>query len=157
MSERADLRNIFVDANVLIAGADSRSGASHAVLVLAEIGLFRLVTCRQVLEEAERNLRKKLPRALPNFAAQMSLLSLDIAPVPADEEVHRWLGIIEAKDAPILAAAVLARPDRFLTLNTRDFTPEVAAATGLRIQTPGEFIQEIRSLISGSLLPPTDR
>jgi len=62
------------------------------------------------------------------------------------------VNIIEAKDAPILAAAFLARPDRFLTLNTRDFMPDVAAATGLIIQTPGEFIQELRFLISRGML-----
>ncbi len=153
MSEQTGLRKVFVDANVLIAGADSRSGASHAVLVLAEIGLFQLATCRQVLDEAERNLRKKLPRALPNFALQMSLLPLHIVPVPSPDEVRRWAVIIEPKDAPILAAAVSARPDRLLTLNIRDFTPQVAAATGLIIQTPGEFIQEIRSMISAGLPP----
>ena len=153
MSEQTGLRKVFVDANVLIAGADSRSGASHAVLVLAEIGLFQLATCRQVLDEAERNLRKKLPRALPNFALQMSLLPLHIVPVPSPDEVRRWAVIIEPKDAPILAAAVSARPDRLLTLNIRDFTPQVAAATGLIIQTSGEFIQEIRSMISAGLPP----
>ncbi len=148
----ASLRKIFVDANVLIAGADSRSGASHAVLALAEVGLFKLVTCRQVLDEAERNLRKKLPRALPNFTVQMAQLSLEVTPVPEEEAIRQWVNIIEAKDAPILAAAFLARPDRFLTLNTRDFTPDVAAATGLIIQTPGEFIQELRFLISRGML-----
>lgn len=148
----ASLRKIFVDANVLIAGADSRSGASHAVLALAEVGLFKLVTCRQVLDEAERNLRKKLPRALPNFTVQMAQLSLEVTPVPEEEAIRQWVNIIEAKDAPILAAAFLARPDRFLTLNTRDFTPDVAVATGLIIQTPGEFIQELRFLISRGML-----
>ena len=145
------LRRIFVDANVLIAGADSRSGASHAVLVLAEIGLFRLVTCPQVLDEAERNLRKKLPRALPNFVEQMARLSLEIVSMPEDEVIQEWIGVIEPKDAPILASAVLARPNRFLTLNTRDFTPDVAEASGLVIQTPGEFIRELRSLIASGL------
>ncbi len=72
----ASLRKIFVDANVLVAGADSRSGASHAVLALAEVGLFKLVTC----------------------------------------------------------------------------TPDVAAATGLIIQMPGEVIQELLLLISRGML-----
>jgi predicted nucleic acid-binding protein len=58
---RVKMRRLFVDANILIAGADSRSGASNAVLQLAEVGLFHLAVCRQVLDEAERNLRKKLP------------------------------------------------------------------------------------------------
>ena len=56
------MRRIFADANVLIAGADSRSGASNALLRLAEVGIFRLVVSRQVLDEAERNVREKLPR-----------------------------------------------------------------------------------------------
>jgi predicted nucleic acid-binding protein len=138
---------IFVDANVLIAGADSRTGAGNAVLQMAEIGLYRLVVSRQVLAETERNLREKLPRALPNFATQMSRLTLEIVPDPPPTETAKWVGIIEAKDAPILAAAVLAKVDRFLTLNTKDFTPEVAAQSGLLIQTPGELIVNIRAIV----------
>ena len=138
---------IFADANILIAGADSRSGASRAVLLMAEIGLFRLVVSRQVLDEAERNLRVKLPRALPNFAEQMAHLNLEILADPSLEESARWETIIEAKDAPILAAAVGANVDRILSLNTKDFTPEVAEACGIPIQTPAQFIENIREII----------
>lgn len=147
----AAVRRIFADANVLIAGADSRTGASNAVLLMAEIGLFHLVVSRLVLDEVERNLRKKLPRALPNFAQQMVQVQLEIVPEPSVAEVQRWAEIIEAKDAPILAAAVSARVDRFLTLNSKDFTLEVAAQSGLRILSPGEFVQEIRELVGGGL------
>lgn len=138
---------IFADANILIAGADSRSGASRAVLLLAEVGLFRLVVSRQVLDEAERNLRKKLPRALPNFAEQMSILNMEILPDPSVEEAAKWEDAIEAKDAPIIAAAVLAKVDRILSLNTKDFTKEVAEKCGIPIQTPAQFIQNIREII----------
>lgn len=147
----ATQRRIFVDANVLIAGADSRSGASNAVLQMAEIGLYTLVVSRLVLDEAERNLRKKLPRSLSNFARQMMQIPFEIIAPPSVEEVARWQTIIEAKDAPILATAVSAQVDRFLTLNTKDFTLEVAAQTELRIMTPGEFVQEIRGLVHGGL------
>lgn len=142
---------VFVDANVLIAGADSRSGASAAVLVMAELGLFTPVVSRQALDEAERNLRKKLPRALPRFAEILAQLPIEIIPDPPAEETARWEGVIEAKDAPILAAAVLATVDRFLTLNAKDFTPAVAARRGLAIQTPGEFVGEIRRLLEENL------
>jgi predicted nucleic acid-binding protein len=145
------LRRVFVDANVLIAGADSRSGASNAVMKLAEIGLIQLVVARQVLDEAERNLRKNLPRALPNFAAQLAQLRLEIVPDPPQEAVEVYETFIEATDAPILAAAVLAAPDRFITLNTRDFTAEVAVQSRLVIQTPGQFIQTLRSLVDEGL------
>ena len=84
---------IFADANVLIAGADSRSGASRAVLLMAEIGLFTLVVSRQVLDEAERNIRQKLPRALPNFADQMVHLNLEILADPPLEDAAKWEAI----------------------------------------------------------------
>lgn len=150
-SDTLTMRRVFVDANVLIAGADSQSGASNAVLKMAEVGLFQLVVSTQVLDEAERNLRKKLPRALPNFAAQMARLRLEILPDPAVEQARLWEAIIEAQDASILCAAVGSGVDRFITLNTKDFTPKVAEQNGLIIQTPGEFIEEIRRLITNNL------
>lgn len=145
------MRRVFVDANVLIAGTDSQSGASNAVLKMAEVGLFQLVVSTQVLDEAERNLRKKLPRALPNFAAQMARLRLEILPDPAVEQVRPWEAIIEAQDAPILCAAVGSGVDRFITLNTKDFTQEVAVQSGTIIETPAEFVEEIRRLITDNL------
>lgn len=138
---------IFVDANILIAGADSRSGASRAVLLMAEIGLFNLVVSRQIIDEAERNIRKKLPRALPNFAEQMTNLNFEIVEDPISTDAAKWESVIEAKDAPIIAAAVLAKVDRILSLNSKDFTQEVAEKCGIPIQSPGQFIQEIRSII----------
>ncbi|NJN99025.1 MAG: PIN domain-containing protein [Anaerolineales bacterium] len=148
------MRRIFADSSILIAGAGSRSGASRAVLTMAEIGLFKLLVSRQVLDECDRNLRKKLPAALPLFVELLALVNLEIVPDPPLAESVRWQSIIEAKDAPILAAAVLAAPDRLLTLNTKDFTPAVAARSSLIIQTPGDFVQEIRAIIETGLSEP---
>ena len=145
------MRRVFVDANVLIAGTDSQSGASNAVLKMAEVGLFQLVVSTQVLDEAERNLRKKLPRALPNFAAQMARLRLEILPDPTPEQVKPWKEMIEAQDAPILCVAVASGVDRLITLNTKDFTPAVAEESGLTILTPAQFVEEIRQLVASGL------
>ncbi|MGH7403614.1 MAG: hypothetical protein ACREKQ_14375, partial [Candidatus Rokuibacteriota bacterium] len=41
--ERTEPVLVCVDADVLIAGLLSRTGASHAILVLGELGLLRLV------------------------------------------------------------------------------------------------------------------
>ena len=145
------MRRVFIDANVLIAGADSRSGASRAILMLAEVGLFRLVVSRQILDEAERNIRQKLPGALKVFTELMAVLNLGILGDPEPVVWHKWAAIIEPKDAPILAAAAAAQVDRFLTLNTKDFTPEVAGQSGLVIQTPAQFITDLRGLITSEL------
>jgi predicted nucleic acid-binding protein len=142
---------VFVDANILIAGSASRTGASRAVLGLAEIGLIQLVATRQVLDETERNIRLKLPQALPVFAELLANLNLQILDDPQRAEFSRWFAVIEEKDAPILEAAVQISPNYFLTLNTKDFTSTVAKATGLTIQTPADFIQNVREILSKHL------
>jgi predicted nucleic acid-binding protein len=145
------MRRIFADSSVLIAGCGSRTGASRAVLTMAEIGLFKLVASQQVLDESERNLRKKLPAALPIFTQLLADINPEFQPDPSLEESLRWADIIEAKDTPILAAAVLANVDRLLSLNTKDFTAEVAVQSGLMIQTPAQFVREIRQIVEEGL------
>ncbi|MDQ3250049.1 MAG: PIN domain-containing protein [Chloroflexota bacterium] len=145
------MRRIFADSSVVISGSVSRTGASRAILSMAEIGLFQLVVSHQVLDECERNLRKKSPAALPYFAQLLASINLAIVEDPTPEDSLRWLVYIEINDAPILAAAVAAGVDRLLTLNTKHFTPQVAQASGLHIQIPGEFVQEIRTIVTQGL------
>jgi predicted nucleic acid-binding protein len=102
---------VFVDANVLIAGSASRSGASRAVLGLAEIGLIQLFVTRQVIDETERNIRQKLPKALPTFTELLVHLNLTILDDPSPESLRRWFQNLEEKDAPSLEAAVQLAAD----------------------------------------------
>lgn len=138
---------VFLDASVIIAGVASRTGASRAVLNLAEIGLIQAIVSRQVLDEVERNIRQKIPQALPTLAVLLTYISWEIQEDPTPEQFLHWESIIEVKDAPILEAALQADSDYFLTLNTKDFTAHVAQVSGLAIQTPGEFIQQIREIL----------
>jgi predicted nucleic acid-binding protein len=142
---------VFVDANILFAACASRTGASFAVLSFAEIGMLQLVLSRQILDEAERNLQHKFPDGLPILTEWLANIGPTVLKDPVLDEYERWLPIIEAKDAPILEAAVQFAPNYLLTLNSKDFTPEVARATGLTIQSPGEFVQSIRHLFVHNL------
>lgn len=45
---------------------------------MAEIGLFKLVVSEQVLEECDRNLRKKIPAALPIFTQLIATINPEI-------------------------------------------------------------------------------
>jgi hypothetical protein len=58
---------LFFDADTLIAGSASQTGASFLLLQLCEIRILRGLTCRQVVAEFRRNLIKKLPQAEPIF------------------------------------------------------------------------------------------
>ena len=145
------MRRVFFDANVIIAGSMSRRGASRALLTLAEAGMFRLIVSRQVIDEVERNLRDKLPEVLPLAAEMLSHAAVEVVANPLPETFVHWVDHIEEKDAPILEAALQAKVDYLVTLNSRDFTPQVAARTGLRIVSPAELIEAIRSAITTGL------
>ncbi|HEY9702104.1 MAG TPA: PIN domain-containing protein, partial [Allocoleopsis sp.] len=58
---------VFFDTSVLIAGLASKTGASHAVLMMAEIGLIQMVISQQVILECQRNLIKKVSLSLSIF------------------------------------------------------------------------------------------
>ncbi len=142
---------VFFDTSVLIAGLASKTGASHAVLMMAEIGLIQMVISQQVILECQRNLIKKVSLSLSIFEELLISVHPEILSDCSLEESHKWITIIEAKDAPILATAILGKCPRLLTLNTKDFTQEVAMATGLIIQTPSQFIQEVRGIVTNNL------
>lgn len=145
------MRRVFFDANVIIAGSMSRRGASRALLTLAEAGMFRLIVSRQVIDEVERNLRDKLPEVLPLAAEMLSHAAVEVVANPLPGTFVHWVDHIEEKDAPILEAALQAKVDYLVTLNSRDFTPQVAARTGLQIVSPAELIEAIRSAITTGL------
>lgn len=148
MTRDSAIRRIFFDANVVIAGSMSRTGASRALMMLTAAGVIRMVLSRQVLDEVERNLRNKLPQALPIMAEMLSHIAPEVVEDPPLEASARWHEHIEAKDAPILEAALSAQVDYLITLNNRDFTPQVAALSGLPIVSPAEFIERIREIIT---------
>jgi predicted nucleic acid-binding protein len=140
----------FIDASVIIAGVGSRVGASHAILALAELGLLRPVVCPYVMDEADRNIQRKTPEALPRFREVRANINWETVPDPAPEQVAAWIGVIVPKDAPVLAAAVAAQPHRLVTLDSKDFIEpkRVAAQSGLRICTPGDLLRDIRGILA---------
>jgi hypothetical protein len=99
----------LLDSNVLFAAAASATGASRALVILAELGLLRLVVCPQILK-VRRNLEAKSPAALSYFERLLSALDWERVDDPSPEQVRACLDTIAAKDAPILAAALVAQP-----------------------------------------------
>ena len=116
--EKTEPLSVCVDADVLIAGLLSRTGASHAVLVLGEVGLLRLVLPEAAVAEVRRNLAAKLPEAAPLFEE-----FLRAVPV----EIHR-------------AAAIGAGARLLVTHNVRHFR----SGEGVRIVRPRTLIEEAR-------------
>ena len=90
--EKTESVLVCVDADVLIAGLLSRTGASHAILVLGELGLLRLVLPEAAVGEVRRNLATKLPEAAPLFEEFLGAVPVQIyRPTPHDRERAREL------------------------------------------------------------------
>lgn len=144
MKSAPDTPTIFLDADVLIAGSNSAEGASYLILQLGEFGLLDLVSSAQAKTEAERNIRAKLPSALPAFNL-LARAACRWVEDPLDAHLVERSGQADPKDLPILVAAVHAGCQALITFNTSDFTPPSGV---IRIETPGAFVVRLRQVLA---------
>lgn len=137
---------VFVDANVLFAGAASPTehGASLLILRLAEITLIEAVTSEQVITEAERNLKAKVPKALPAFHHLVNRC-LRFVKDPKPEDLQSYKDLADPKDLPILVTALRESCPWLVTFNTRHYQP---GHKNISVVTPGEFVLRIRDLLT---------
>ena len=141
---------LFFDSSALFAGIASASGASRALLLLAELGLVRITVSEQVVAETERAVARKMARALPDLREAIRATDLHIVRDPSRAEVAANLELISHEaDIPILVAAMQAKTDYLVTLNRRHFLddPGVAVRSGLRIGTPGDALVWVRGVL----------
>ena len=79
---------LFFDSSALFAGIVSASGASRALLLLAEAGLVAITVSEQVVAETERAVARKIPRALPDFREAIRATGLRIVCDPTPDELE---------------------------------------------------------------------
>ncbi|MCL5996071.1 MAG: PIN domain-containing protein [Chloroflexi bacterium] len=143
--------DVFLDSSALIAGIISGQGAARALLLLGEDEKIILTVSEQVIAEVERNVARKVPKALPFVREIILSANIRILRDPPNEEVQKhqdWIGHIA--DVPILVSARQANVDFLATLNPRHFLndPEVAKRSGLRIGTPGDVLAWVREQLT---------
>jgi len=137
---------VCIDADALFAGAASATGASHLILQLGELGVIELGVPEQAVIEAERNLRAKLPAALPAFRTMVDACTtrLPMSSRRAAALLARS-GDADPKDAPILAAAIAGECRWLVTFNVRDYRTE-----RVRVSEPGPFVESLRAQLAGA-------
>jgi len=110
---------LFLDANVLFSVAVSPEGVSHSLFELAQAGACVLLTSSFTLDEARRNVHVKYPahgQTLETLAGQVELVA------EGGTALTEWAaGLLPAKDAPILTAAVVTNADVLVTGDRRHF------------------------------------
>ena len=133
---------VFLDSNVVFSGLYSPEGATGIILEHFIKGSIRVVVSQQVLEEVVRTVRAKLPSALPGLRKLLVSIPPEVVADPELKVTERWMKKLPLGDAAILAAAIGAQPDYFIT-GDKHFTedPGIAEESGLHIVTPAHFLR----------------
>lgn len=135
---------VFLDSNVIFSGLHSSHGPPGAILDQAIHGDFVLVVSRQVLEEIVRTIKAKLPEALPALSNLLMSVPLEVVADPPLEGLKPWHPALRAGDAGILAAAVAAQPDYFVTGDSHFLDrADAIRASGLLILTSAQFLKTL--------------
>jgi predicted nucleic acid-binding protein len=140
---------VFIDANAFFASASSPRGGSALVLKLGSKQVFIPVTTEYALDEAERNIKKKLSdKELSRHYDVISELGLSIQSVGvlSKENLLVLEKILPLKDIPILLGAIMSSSEFLITLDRKHFLKNkniIDVGLSFKILTPGEFLTHI--------------
>ncbi|MEW5873017.1 MAG: PIN domain-containing protein [Chloroflexota bacterium] len=136
---------IFLDTSVIFAAVLSESGGARVLFKLGEAGALQLIVGSSVFRESEQVVRRKAPASLPKLAYLLESGMVEIATRPSDEffEQARAMVVYEP-DAYVLAEAMAAEPDWFITHDKAHFlNTNLDSRLTIRIGTPGDLIQAL--------------
>lgn len=142
---RKNLR-IFLDTSVLFSAVLSQTGGARKLFHLAEAGLLQLIVGPTVLHEADEVVRRKAPASLPMLAQLLEAGQVEtcLASTPKQIEYARGL-VAYTPDARVLAEAIRAEPDWFVTHDKEHF---LKAKKGINLSfeigTPGDLLQKFK-------------
>jgi predicted nucleic acid-binding protein len=142
---KAPLLTIFFDANVLIAGSFSQSGALFLLLQLCELGLLEGFTCKQAIDECREAIREKLSKAEPIFE-KIIANSVEVLSNSTWSEMNELKDMAHRKDLQILPVALTAGANYLVTFDTEDFHPD--PKLGLIVCKPGKLLRQIQSKLT---------
>jgi predicted nucleic acid-binding protein len=138
---------IFLDTNVLLAATLSSNGASAQILKLCEADFIQGYISSELFEEALEVIARKFPGKEQKFKRVVgSTLHVEKIPSrsPLWKKAASW--IQDPDDIMVLVGAKYLDVDWLITLDLRDFIRDsrVAQKSGLKISTPGDFLEEYR-------------
>lgn len=139
------LIDVFFDADAIIAGSASKTGAASVLLQLAEFKLINGITSEKVIEECQRNISQKLPDAIGVFN-EIITNSLTIIENASGEACQSYKGMADDNDLIILTTAINFETKYFVTFNVKHFYP--STDVDIIIVKPSELIHIIRKKLS---------
>jgi predicted nucleic acid-binding protein len=137
---------VFLDTSVLFAAVLSPTGGARKLFHLAEAGVLRLMVGPTVLSEADEVVRRKAMASRPVLAQLLDAGRVETSPAPTEIQVESARQYVQyAPDARVLAEAICAEPDWFVTHDKEHFlNQESESKLAFVIGTPGDLIQSIK-------------
>lgn len=114
---------VVFDASVIFSALTSESGASRQLLFSAYRAEIQTITCSYIIDEIVRNLNRKAPQAAPFFDQILTVIGWELVEL-SDNLVLDVSRIVEGKDAPIIAAAMVAGHAAVVTFGRRHLLKE---------------------------------
>ena len=141
----ADALRVFLDANVWYSALHSPQGTPATILRHHARGNVTAVVSRQVLGEVLRVIRRKLPGGVERFRDLLRGAPPMVTADPQAQTVSRVMVTVNEDDAPIVAAALDAGVDYFVTGDLR-LLKEVRRLPGApRAVSPRELLDLIEA------------
>lgn len=131
---------LFLDANILFTAAHNPGGKAALVIELGIQGYWELFSSLYAMEEARRNLERKLPQTLDALTSLQRGIRL-----VKHQEGQSSLDGLAQKDQPIFQAALASRATHLLTGDLKDLGPFMNKpdnTCGICIQTVAEFLRK---------------
>jgi predicted nucleic acid-binding protein len=137
---------LFLDTSVIFAAVLSPSGGARKLFLLGEAGLMQLVVGPTVLRECQEVIQRKSPASLPILAQLMANASFETSQAPTQKQIDAAEAYVQYKpDARVLAEAMLAKPDWFVTHDKEHFLKHRSKINlPFEIGTPGDVLQRFK-------------
>lgn len=137
---------VFLDTSVIFAAVLSKSGGARKLFHLGEVGVLHLIVGPTVLREADEVVRRKVPASLPALARLLSIGQVETSPISTNKQLELAQAYVQyPPDARVLAEAIQANPDWFVTHDKEHFL-RMQSETDIpfKIGTPGDLLQNIK-------------
>lgn len=135
---------ILLDACVWFAATDSPEGGAGQIVDMAtDQALFKIVISPTIFRQTGRNLRNKAnSEAMARFRVAISSPMIRFIPDPNESEMAPWQDIVVPEDVIIVSAAVKAKADGLVTLDSAHLlSDDVKSRVSFPIHTPGSFLK----------------
>ena len=118
-------------------------------LLCLGLPFIRGATGRYNIIEIERNLKRKMPQAMPTYKKYLPDLNLEVIPIPSEKEIQKYRGLTSHKDVPVLVSAIKGDADFLVTGDKKHFSKlKKCEDLDLKVVSPSEFLEVFVSLFN---------